>query len=65
MPMLPSPVMGDKVLVNYTGTFINGEEFDSNKSKGSATLTLGQVIPGFNEILQMMHEGDHWMVYAF
>ncbi|HAE12611.1 MAG TPA: peptidylprolyl isomerase [Bacteroidetes bacterium] len=61
----PSPVMGDKVLVNYTGTFINGEEFDSNKSKGApATLTLGQVIQGFNEILQMMHEGDHWMVYV-
>ncbi|HOZ88339.1 MAG TPA: peptidylprolyl isomerase [Bacteroidia bacterium] len=53
-----SPVATDNVTVHYTGTFLNGEKFDSSVDRGQpATFPLNQVIPGWTEGLQLMKEG--------
>ena len=46
---------GDRVRVKYTGTFLDGEEFDS----GIYTFTLGTggVIRGWDEGISYMNEG--------
>ena len=51
---------GDIVLVDYTGTFENGEVFDSSLGKQPLAVTMGkgQVISGFEEALFEMAEGE-------
>lgn len=49
-----SPDENSSVFVNYTGTFMNGIEFDSGES---ANFTVGGVIDGFAEGLQLMSVG--------
>jgi len=52
-------IASDTVTVEYTGTFINGEEFDSTAKHGKpATFKVGQVIPGWSEALQFMNPGS-------
>ena len=52
------PKMGDTVVVHYTGTLENGTKFDSSRDRGQpARFKLGQVIPGWNEGLQLMSKG--------
>jgi FKBP-type peptidyl-prolyl cis-trans isomerase FklB len=52
----PSPT--DKVTVNYRGTLINGNEFDSSYSRGEpATFHLNGVIKGWTEGVQHVKEG--------
>jgi len=46
---------GDKVSVKYTGTFLDGQEFDSGVF--SFTLGRGQVIKGWDEGISYMNEG--------
>jgi FKBP-type peptidyl-prolyl cis-trans isomerase FklB len=59
-----SPKLGDEVKVNYQGTLINGTVFDSSYDRGEpAVFTVGEVIPGWNEALQMMKPGDIWYLY--
>lgn len=56
--------MGDEVSVNYTGTLIDGTVFDASaRHGGPASFTVGQVIPGWNEALALMKEGDKWKLY--
>jgi len=58
------PKVGDNVTVHYTGKLIDGTVFDSSVERGEpATFGVGQVIPGWTEALQLMHEGDKWMLY--
>ncbi len=60
----PSPKATDQVTVNYRGTLINGDEFDSSYKRGEpATFVLNQVIPGWTEALQLMKVGDKWEIY--
>lgn len=59
-----SPAMGDEVKVHYEGALIDGTVFDSSYERGApATFTVGQLVPGFDEILQRMKPGDVWHVY--
>jgi len=52
------PEMGDTVVVHYTGTLEDGTKFDSSRDRGQpARFKLGQVIPGWNEGLQLMSKG--------
>ncbi len=55
----PSPTIGDKVTVHYTGTLTDGTEFDSSRTGGApAEFSLGGVIPGWNEALALMTKGS-------
>lgn len=65
----PHPGMGDRVSVDYTGWLKDGTSFDSSRKPRrpgmpvqSAEFFLGGVIPGWNEILQIMSPGDHFLV---
>jgi FKBP-type peptidyl-prolyl cis-trans isomerase FkpA/FKBP-type peptidyl-prolyl cis-trans isomerase FklB len=54
------PVKGQKVTIHYTGSFINGEVFDSSLKRGEAfTFDYGanQVIPGMEEGIGKMKAG--------
>ena len=58
-----SPGPADTVVVHYVGRLIDGAEFDSSRDRGTpATFSLGGIIPGWQEALQLMHEGDVWEV---
>ena len=53
------PAIGDKVKVHYTGWLTDGNVFDSSKTRGQPLeFRLGEVIPGWNEGLQLMSPGD-------
>jgi len=59
-----SPKATDKVEVHYHGTVISGEIFDSSvKRNQTASFGLNQVIKGWTEGLQYMHEGDKFKFY--
>jgi FKBP-type peptidyl-prolyl cis-trans isomerase FkpA len=60
------PAPNDTVKVNYTGTFVNGEVFDSsskNNPPGPTAIPLARVIPGFREGLQLMQVGGHYKFF--
>jgi FKBP-type peptidyl-prolyl cis-trans isomerase FkpA len=60
------PGPNDTVKVNYTGTFVNGEVFDSsskNNPPGPTSIPLARVIPGFREGLQLMQVGGHYKLF--
>ena len=60
----PSPQVGDTVLVNYRGTLPDSTEFDSSFRRGRpARFVVGEVIPGWNEALQLMKPGAQYELY--
>jgi FKBP-type peptidyl-prolyl cis-trans isomerase len=53
-----APTATDQVTVQYTGKLIDGSVFDSSAAHGgSASFTLGRVIPCWTEGLQLMKVG--------
>ena len=58
------PAATDKVTVNYRGTLLNGEEFDSSYARNQpVSFQLDQVIPGWTEGLQLMPVGSKFMFF--
>jgi FKBP-type peptidyl-prolyl cis-trans isomerase len=58
------PTAESNVTVHYTGKLIDGTVFDSSVERGSpATFGVSQVIGGWTEAMQLMHEGDKWLLY--
>jgi len=56
-----SPQITDKVVVNYRGKLINGQEFDSSYRHGeAANFGVDQVIKGWTEALLLMRPGARW-----
>lgn len=52
---------GDTIKINYTGTLDDGSVFDSSENHEQPlefTVGQGQVIPGFEEAVRGMEEGD-------
>lgn len=56
-----SPTLADQVQCHYAGRLTNGIEFDASKDE-PVQFGVGQVIPGWTEVLQMMVEGDRFEV---
>jgi FKBP-type peptidyl-prolyl cis-trans isomerase FklB len=55
----PNPKPTDQVTVHYKGTLLDGKVFDSSYDRNEpATFTVGQVIPGWVEALQLMKVGS-------
>ncbi len=53
-----TPVATDMVKVDYVGTLIDGTEFDSSIKRGQPVVfSVGKVIPGWTEALQLMKVG--------
>jgi len=58
------PTAADRATVHYTGKLIDGTIFDSSVQRGQpATFEVTRVIKGWVEALQLMHEGDKWILY--
>jgi len=58
------PAKTDSVTVHYKGSLISGQEFDSSYSRGTpTTFPVTGVIPGWQEILQIMPLGSKWEVF--
>ena len=59
----PRPEPGSIVTVHYDGTFIDGKKFDSSMDRMEpATFELSNVIPGWQEGVPLMREGE---IYEF
>merc|ERR1711918_130479 len=56
----PMPKENTPCDVTYTGQFTDGRQFDS----GTTNFAPNQVIRGWTEAMLMMHQGDHWELYA-
>ena len=61
----PKPTSDGSVNVHYQGTLIDGKVFDSSYERGQpVTLTLKQVIKGWQEALPLMSVGSKWQIYV-
>jgi FKBP-type peptidyl-prolyl cis-trans isomerase len=61
----PLLMPGDMVMVHYTGTLLSGKEFDHNmdpKHPFTFRVDRGEVILGWDQILQSMRPGDKWLI---
>lgn len=60
-----SPKSTDFVTVNYRGTLLDGTEFDSSYGRKEAnTFQVENLIPGWQEALQMMKPGAKWKIFV-
>jgi FKBP-type peptidyl-prolyl cis-trans isomerase len=57
------PTANNQVTVHYTGKLLDGTVFDSSTDGEPATFGVSQVIPGWTEALQLMKEGDKWLLF--
>jgi FKBP-type peptidyl-prolyl cis-trans isomerase FklB len=59
-----TPKPGEKVKCHYSGTLIDGTEFDSSYKRGTpAEFESDKVIAGWREALSLMKEGSKWQVF--
>ena len=60
----PVPQSTDTVSVNYSGTLLDGTEFDSSYKRGKpATFPVTGVIKGWTEALEKMPVGSKWKLF--
>ena len=60
----PNPTSTSRVKVDYRGTMLSGEEFDSSYKRGEPSeFGLNQVIPGWTEGIQLMRPGSKFIFY--
>ena len=59
-----SPKADDTVAVYYQGRLLDGTVFDSTSGGEPAVFQVGGLIPGWVEVLQLMHPGDQWTIWT-
>ncbi|WP_114953311.1 FKBP-type peptidyl-prolyl cis-trans isomerase [Sphingosinicella terrae] len=61
----PTITAADLVLLHYTGRLENGTVFDSSEQRGGQPMvaSVGNIIPGFAEGLQMMQKGGRYRLW--
>lgn len=60
----PKPNETDSVIIHYKGTLPNGREFENTfVSNLPVKTTPATLIPGLNEVLQLMPVGSRWQVF--
>jgi FKBP-type peptidyl-prolyl cis-trans isomerase FklB len=57
------PKSDDVVSVNYRASFVNGVEFEASPPDKPFVTPVNQVIPGWEEALQMMDAGSRWQLF--
>ncbi len=58
------PTASDRVKCHYTGRLLDGTVFDSSVQRGEpAEFDIAQVIPGWQEVLQLMPVGSKFQVW--
>ena len=60
------PKAGQMVQVHYTGKLLDGTVFDSSVERGepiNIPISVGQVIPGWDEGIMMMSKGEKGVLY--
>jgi FKBP-type peptidyl-prolyl cis-trans isomerase len=60
------PAVGQMVQVHYTGKLLDGTVFDSSVERGNPItipIGVGQVIPGWDEGIQLMSKGEKGVLY--
>ena len=68
-PNAAAPTDSSTVHVIYTGTLLNGTVFDASSqhpdsgTTNQSTFPVTMVVPGFAEMLKLMHVGEHVTVY--
>ena len=68
-PNAAVPTDSDTVSVEYTGTLIDGTVFDASSqhpdmgTTNQTSFQVNGVVPGFAEMLKLMHVGEHVTVY--
>ena len=61
----PTAREGDEVKVHYEGKLLDGRIFDSSYREGApAVFTVGDLVEGWNEALQLMRPGDELMLWV-
>jgi FKBP-type peptidyl-prolyl cis-trans isomerase FklB len=59
-----SPTVNDTLIAHYSGTLIDGTEFDSSYTRGTPLkFQMGNVIKGWGEVMKLMNPGSKWEVY--
>lgn len=59
-----TPTIDSPCDCHYSGTLIDGTEFDSSYKRGQPlTFAPNQVIKGWTEAMQLMKEGGKWELY--
>lgn len=56
-----TPTDTDVALINYSGTLIDGTQFDA--SQQPTPMPVGQVVPGFSEAMKLMPKGAKYRVW--
>lgn len=61
-----TPVVTDRVKVQYTGRLLDGTVFDSSEKRGGVVESQVNkiVMPAMREALLLMKEGDKWELYV-
>jgi peptidylprolyl isomerase/FKBP-type peptidyl-prolyl cis-trans isomerase FklB len=59
------PKLADEVKVDYEAKLLDGQVVDSSFERGQpAVMTVRDLIPGWQEALQLMRKGDEWLIYV-
>jgi len=60
-----TPTQNDKVTINYRGPLTPGQDLDLSQQKSTtATPPVRKMIPGMQEAVLLMREGDSWRIFV-